>query len=106
MFEPDFRNDKEYVYLSNDLKEQCDKSYETIKNQYSSFMKDGIIDDTEYKQLNNVYLKEHSNVINTIRLLDKQSKEDDWKEKNLDEYNDKNGINVKLHNINENDDEE
>lgn len=106
VFKPDFRNDKEYVYLSNDLKEQCDKSYETIKNQYSSFMKDGIIDDTEYKQLNNVYLKEHSNVINTIRLLDKQSKEDDWKEKNLDEYNDKNGINVKLHNINKNNDDE
>lgn len=95
-----------YLYLSNDIKKQCDKSYETIKNQYSSFMKDGIIDDTEYKQLNNVYLKEHSNVINTIRLLDKQSKEDDWKEKNLDEYNDKNGINVKLHITNEQKNEE
>ena len=56
-----------------------------MKHKKSIFiiMKDGIIDDTEYKQLNNVYLKEHSNVINTIRLLDKQSKEDDWKEKNL-----------------------
>lgn len=82
------------VYISDEIKKQCNKSYNTIKNQYLSFIQDGIIDENEYKQLNNIYLQERNKVINTINTMNKLAREEAWKEKNLDEYNDKNGVNV------------
>ena len=82
------------VYISDEIKIQCNKSYNTIKNQYLSFIQDGIIDENEYKQLNNIYLQERNKVIDTINTMNKLAREEAWKEKNLDEYNDKNGVNV------------
>ena len=82
------------VYISDEIKAQCNKSYNTIKNQYISFIQDGIIDENEYKQLNNIYLQERNKVIDTINTMNKLAREETWKEKNLDEYNDKNGVNV------------
>ena len=93
------------VYISDEIKTQCNKSYNTIKNQYLSFIQDGIIDKNEYKQLNNVYLQERNKVINTIKNINKLAMEDTLKEeaqekmqeiqkKQLEEDNNKNGVGV------------
>lgn len=89
------------VYISNEIKTQCNKSYNTIKNQYISFIQDGIIDENEYKQLNNIYLEERNKVINTIKTMNKLAREDALKEemqeiqkKKLEEDNNKNGVGV------------
>lgn len=82
------------VYIGDEIKAQCDKSYKNIKNQYLSFIQDGIIDENEYKQLNNIYLQERNKIIDTINTMNKLAREESWKEKNLDEYNAKNGVDV------------
>lgn len=97
--------DKIVVEVGNEIKEQCHKAHETIKNQYLSFIQDNIIDENEYKQLNNVYLQERNKVIKTIETMNKLAREDTLKEevqekiqeikkKQLEEDNNKNGVGV------------
>ena len=93
--------DKIVVEVDNEIKEQCHKAHETIKNQYLSFIQDKIIDENEYKQLNNIYLQERNKVINTIKTMNKLAREDTLKEemqeiqkKKLEEENNKNGVGV------------
>ena len=71
------------------------------KNQYLLFIQDKIIDENEYKQLNNIYLQERNKVINTIKTMNKLAREDTLKEemqeiqkKKLEEENNKNGVGV------------
>ena len=94
-------NEQIIIEASNEIKEQCHKSHDTIKNQYLSFIQDGIIDENEYKQLNNIYLEERNKVINTIKTMNKLAREDALKEemqeiqkKKLEEDNNKNGVGV------------
>lgn len=97
--------DEIVVEVGNEIKEQCHKAHETIKNQYIAFIQDNIIDENEYKQLNNVYLQERNKVINTIKTINKLAMEDTLKEeaqekmqeiqkKQLEEDNNKNGVGV------------
>ena len=90
--------DKIVVEVDNEIKEQCHKAHETIKNQYLSFIQDNIIDENEYKQLNNIYLQERNKVIKTIETMNKLAREDALKEeiqkKKLEEDNNKNGVGV------------
>ncbi len=93
--------DKIVVEVGNEIKEQCHKAHEAIKNQYLSFIQDDIIDENEYKQLNNIYLQERNKVIKTIETMNKLAREDTLKEemqeikkKQLEEDNNKNGVGV------------
>lgn len=99
------KDERIIIEVSDEIKEQCRKSYETIKKQYILFIQDGIIDENEYKQLNNIYLEERGKVINTIKTMNKLAREDTLKEemqeiqqeiqkKKLKEDNDKNGVGV------------
>lgn len=81
------------VYISNDLETQCKQSQLKLKNKYESLLSDKpIISEQDYQELNNIYLEERNNVINKVKNIIKQCKETELKNKELNDYQNKNGL--------------
>lgn len=81
------------LYISDDLETQCNQSYLKLKNKYESLLADkAIISEQDYQELNNIYLEERMNVINKINSIVKQCKETELKNKELNDYQNKNGL--------------
>jgi lipoprotein len=81
------------LYISDDLETQCNQSYLRLKNKYESLLVDKpIISEQDYQEFNNIYLEERLNVINKINSIVKQCKETELKNKELNDYQNKNGL--------------
>lgn len=80
-------------YISDDLETQCHQSYLKLKNKYESLLADKpIISEQDYQELNNIYLEERMNVINKINNIVEQCKKTELKNKELNDYQNKNGL--------------
>lgn len=82
-------------YIGEDLKEQCKKSYLRLKNKYESILSDPskkMISEQAYQELNNIYLEERNNVIDKINKIVKRCAETELKNKELNDYQNKNGL--------------
>lgn len=82
-------------YIGEDLKEQCKKSYLRLKNKYESILSDPskkMISEQDYQELNNIYLEERNNVIDKINKTVKRCAETELKNKELNDYQNKNGL--------------
>ena len=82
-------------YIGEDLKEQCKKSYLRLKNKYESILSDPskkMISEQDYQELNNIYLEERKNVIDKINKIVKRCAETELKNKELNDYQNKNGL--------------
>lgn len=82
-------------YIGEDLKEQCKKSYLRLKNKYESILSDPskkMISEQDYQELNNIYLEERNNVIDKINKIVKRCAETELKNKELNDYQNKNGL--------------
>ena len=81
------------VYISNDVETQCKQSQLKLKNKYESLLSDKpIISEQDYQELNNIYLEERNNVINKVKNIIQQCKETELKSKELNDYQNKNGL--------------
>ena len=82
-------------YIGEDLKEQCKKSYLRLKIKYESNVSDPskkMISEQDYQELNNIYLEERNNVIDKINKIVKRCAETELKNKELNDYQNKNGL--------------
>lgn len=82
-------------YIGEDLKEQCKKSYLRLKNKYESILSNPskkMISEQDYQELNNIYLEERNNVIDKINKIVKRCAETELKNKELNDYQNKNGL--------------
>lgn len=82
-------------YIGEDLKEQCKNSYLRLKNKYESILSDPskkMISEQDYQELNNIYLEERKNVIDKINKIVKRCAETELKNKELNDYQNKNGL--------------
>lgn len=83
----------ESIYISDDLETQCRQSQLKLKNKYESLLSDKpIISEQDYQELNNIYLEERNNVINKVNNIIQQCKETELKNKELNDYQNKNGL--------------
>lgn len=83
----------ESIYISDDLETQCRQSQLKLKNKYESLLSDKpIISEQDYQELNNIYLEERNNVINKVKNIIQQCKETELKNKELNDYQNKNGL--------------
>ena len=83
----------ESIYISDDLETQCKQSQLKLKNKYESLLSDKpIISEQDYQELNNIYLEERNNVINKVKNIIQQCKETELKNKELNDYQNKNGL--------------
>lgn len=82
-------------YIGEDLTEQCKKSYLRLKNKYESILSNPskkMISEQDYQELNNIYLEERNNVIDKINKIVKRCAETELKNKELNDYQNKNGL--------------
>ena len=64
-----------------------------LKNKYKSLLSDKtIVSEQDYQELNNIYLEERNNVINFVNNIIQQCKETELKNKELNDYQNKNGL--------------
>lgn len=83
----------ESIYISDDLETQCKQSQLKLKNKYESLLSDKpIISEQDYQELNNIYLEERKNVIDKINKIVKRCAETELKNKELNDYQNKNGL--------------
>lgn len=83
----------ESIYISDNLETQCKQSQLNLKNKYESLLSDKpIISEQDYQELNNIYLEERNNVINFVNNIIQQCKETELKNKELNDYQNKNGL--------------
>lgn len=83
------------INIGEDLKEQCKKSYLRLKIKYESILSDPskkMISEQDYQELNNIYLEERNNVIDKINKIVKRCAETELKNKELNDYQNKNGL--------------
>jgi len=83
----------ESIYISDDLETQCKQSQLNLKNKYKSLLSDKtIVSEQDYQELNNIYLEERNNVINFVNNIIQQCKETELKNKEFNDYQNKNGL--------------
>lgn len=64
-----------------------------LKNKYKSLLSDKtIVSEQDYQELNNIYLEELNNVINFVNNIIQQCKETELKNKEFNDYQNKNGL--------------